>query len=129
MPYRLRMSTEIGDWIAELCSSAPGSPESLTATEVGAALAAAMSAADLHDLALVTDLAAQADPVDDGDLRAAVDYMYQQLLEGLQQLRRMAAEAAAFRTTTRRTGSRRPGASRCRSPRRRSRTPSSASKR
>jgi Helix-turn-helix domain len=102
MPYRLRMSAEIGDWIAELCSSAPGSPESLTATEVGAALAAAMSAAELPDLALISDLAAPAaDPVDDGDLRAGVDYMYQRLLEELQRVRREVAMAASFRTTTR----------------------------
>ncbi len=84
MPYRLRMSAEIGDWLAELCSSAPGSPESLTATEVGAALAAAMSAADVHDLPSISDLAVQTrDRVDDSDLRAGVDYMYQQLLAAL----------------------------------------------
>ncbi len=101
MPYRLRMSAEIGDWIADLCSSAPGSPESLAATEVGAALAAALSAADLDDLAVITDLAAQAEPVDDSDLRAGVDYMYQRLLEELQRLRLQVAIAAGFRTTTR----------------------------
>jgi hypothetical protein len=89
MPYRLRMSAEIGDWIAELCSSAPGSPEAHTAIEVGAAVAAAMSATDVHDLALITDLAAQAgDSVDDTDLRVGVDYMYQQLLDQLERLRR-----------------------------------------
>jgi hypothetical protein len=98
MPYRLRMSAEIGDWIAELCSSAPGSPESLTATEVAAALAAAMSAAELGDLALISDLAAPAAaPVDDSDLRAGVDYMYQRLLEELQEPRRMTAGAAGRR--------------------------------
>jgi len=102
MPYRLRMSAEIGDWLAELCSAAPGSPESLTATEVGAALAAALSAADVHDLPLISDLAVQTrDPVDDSDLRAGVDYMYQQLLEALRRLRVEVDGAAAFRTTTR----------------------------
>jgi hypothetical protein len=98
MPYRLRMSAEIGDWIAELCSAAPGSPESLTATEVGAALAAAMSAAEVRDLVLISDLAAPAaTPVDDSDLRAGVDYMYQRLLEELQEPRRMTGGAAGRR--------------------------------
>jgi hypothetical protein len=101
MPYRLRMSAEIGDWIAELRSSPPGSPESLTATEVAAALAAAMSVADPGALAMITDLAGQARPADDEDLRAAVDYMYQALLEELQRLRHMVADAGAFRSTTR----------------------------
>ena len=126
MPYRLRMSTEIGDWLAELCSSAPGSPESLTATEVGAAIAAAMSADDLHDLAQVTDLSAQADPVDDGDLRAEVDYMYQRLLEAIQQLRRQPPKRQRTGPPPA-TNSHRPGASHCRSLRRRSRPPRSAS--
>ncbi len=100
MPYRLRMSAEIGDWIAELRSSPPGSPESLTTTEVVAAIAAAMSVDDLGDLAFITDLA-HAEPADDRDLRDAVDYTYQQLLEELQRLRHMVAEAGTFRSTTR----------------------------
>jgi hypothetical protein len=101
MPYRLRMSAEIGDWIAELRSSAPGSPESLTATEIVAAIAATMSAVDPGDLAMITDLAGQAEPVSDSDLLAAVDHAYQQLLEGLQQLRRLVAEEGAFRSISR----------------------------
>ena len=50
---------------------------------------------------MITDLAAQAEPVDDGDLRAGVDYMYQRLLEELQRLRLQVATAASFRSSTR----------------------------
>jgi hypothetical protein len=101
MTYQLRMSAEIGDWLAEL--SLPGSPELVTATEVGAAIAAAMSAADVHDLALISNLAAKAaDPVDGSDLRAAVDYMYERLQQALRGLHGEVADAGSFRTTTRR---------------------------
>jgi hypothetical protein len=48
------MSEEIGDWITELRSS-----DLPAATNVGAALLAAMDAADVNDLAAVTQPAAR----------------------------------------------------------------------
>jgi phage shock protein A len=84
----LRMSAEIGDWLAELCSSEP-----VTAAEVGAALIAAMDVTDLSVLAFVTEPGAARDP------REALDYAYQRLLEGLQHVRGKAAGAAADRAS------------------------------
>jgi hypothetical protein len=101
MAYRLRMSAELSDWLAELCAAGPGSPEWLAATEAGAAIAAVMSATDPVDLALVTDLAASAAITSPDDQLVEVDYAYQQLLEGLRPLRIQAAEAGSFRHTTR----------------------------
>ena len=95
------MSAELSDWLAELCAAGPGSPERLAATETGAAIAAVMSAADPEDLALVTDLAGGAATASGDDQLVELDYAYQQLLEGLQRLRRQVAEAASFRHTTR----------------------------
>jgi hypothetical protein len=88
MSYRLRMSAEIGDWLAELSSSEP-----VTAAEVGAALVAAMSAGELSGLPLVGDITARpaADPADP---RAMVDYAYQGLLEELQHMRKARDDAA-----------------------------------
>jgi hypothetical protein len=83
MRLRLRMSAEIGDWLADLCSSEP-----FTASEVGAALVAVMDAPDVSALAFVTEPGAARDP------REALDYAYQSLLEGLQHVRRKAAGAA-----------------------------------
>jgi hypothetical protein len=60
-----------------------------------------MSATEPGDLALVTDLAASAVITSADDHLVAVDYAYQQLLEGLQRLRRQVAEAASFRHMTR----------------------------
>jgi len=87
MSFRLRMSAEIGDWLAELRLSDP-----VAATEVGAALVAIMNAAELSSLALVGEPATQ--PVPDlSDPREAVDCAYQSQLEALQKLRREAVDA------------------------------------
>ena len=95
MGHRLRMSAEIGDWLADLRSSEPG-----VAAEVGAALAAVLDSSDVAGLAFVTDLGT-AEAVEPGDRLAAVDAAYQDLLAWLQLLRQQAAEAGSFRTTTR----------------------------
>jgi hypothetical protein len=95
MSYRLRMSAEIGDWLTEL-----GSSEGGVAAEVGAALAAAMDAVDVMDLALVTNLS-EPHAVEPGDRVAAVDAAYQDLLAWLQLLRREAAEAGSLATASR----------------------------
>jgi hypothetical protein len=95
--HRLRMSAELGDWLAEICSS-----ETVTAREVGAALAAVMGEADPADLAFVTDLAAQpGGAYDPADPCEAADYDYQALLESLQLLRRQVADAGSFRHSNR----------------------------
>src|SRR5215469_16930450 len=85
MARRLRMSAELGDWLAELCTSQPAS-----AVEVGAAVTAIMAAADPMSAALVST----PDPMDP---REEVDYLYQAVLEALQHLRRTAAEVATAR--------------------------------
>jgi len=95
------MSAELSDWLAELCAAGPGSSEWLAATETGAAIAAVVTATDPGDLALVTDLAATTAITSGDDLLVELDHAYQQLLEGLQRLRRQVAEAASFRHTSR----------------------------
>jgi hypothetical protein len=95
------MSAELSDWLVELCAAGPGSPKWLAATETGAAIAAVMSAADVGDLAFVTDLSAAAAGPDADDQLVEVDYAYQRLLEALQPLRRQVAEAASFRHASR----------------------------
>src|SRR6516162_5021436 len=87
MAQRLRMSAELGDWLAELCTSGPAS-----AAEVGAAITAALDAADPASLALVSEPAA-----DRVDPREEVDYLYQSLREALQKERRQVAEVATTR--------------------------------
>jgi hypothetical protein len=84
MAQRLRMSAELGDWLAELCTSEPAS-----AAEVGAAVTAIMNADDPTALTLVG-----APAVDRIDLREEVDDLYQSVLEALQEVRRDASEAA-----------------------------------
>jgi len=79
--YWLRMSAEISDWLAELCSSEPAA-----GAEVGAALVSAMAAADIADLPLAGQL-----PVPDP--RAIADSSFQRLAGALQQVRRSVAEA------------------------------------
>jgi DNA-binding XRE family transcriptional regulator len=91
MSYRLRMSTEIGDWLTELCSSDP-----VAAAEVTAALVALMNAEDIIGLAMVTDLATSSEP-EPADFRAAADYADQALLAALQRMRREVAEIANSR--------------------------------
>jgi hypothetical protein len=95
MGRRLRMSAEIGDWLADLRSSQPG-----VAAEVAAALAAVLDSDDVASLAFVTDLGTP-EAVEPGDRLAAVDAAYQDLLTSLQLLRQQAAEAGSFRTATR----------------------------
>jgi phage shock protein A len=87
MTRRLRMSAELGDWLAELCAFHPAS-----AAEVGAALVSVMTAADPSGLAIASKPAAEP-----GDPREAVDYAYQDMLAALRPVRRQAAEAASDR--------------------------------
>ncbi len=83
---RLRMSAELGDWLAELCTFHPAS-----AAEVAAALTSVMTADDPSALPLVRQ------PGDSLDLRQAVDYDYQEQLEALRRVRRHVAEIAMDR--------------------------------
>jgi hypothetical protein len=100
MSHRLRMSAELGDWFTELGSSQPG-PSQAAAEEVAASLVAVLEAADSAALGIVADLAAEhAD--DPGEHRAAIDYTYQQLLEAQSVLRGQVAEAATWRSSSRR---------------------------
>ncbi|HSR84763.1 MAG TPA: hypothetical protein VLM11_11350 [Streptosporangiaceae bacterium] len=85
MTQRLRMSAELGDWLAELCTSEPAS-----AAEVGAAVTAIMNAALPASVALVS----APEPMDP---REEVDYLYQTVLEALQHVRRTTAEVATTR--------------------------------
>jgi hypothetical protein len=82
MGHRLRMSAELGDWLAELCASEPAS-----AAEVAAALVSVMTASGPASLLMVRE----PDPI---DLREVVDHLYESLLEALQQVRSEVAEAA-----------------------------------
>lgn len=87
MSHRLRMSGELGDWLAELSAAEPAS-----ASEVGAALVATMEADDPASLPAVGQPAA--DPVDP---RESADRAYQRLLEALQRIRRRVADVATDR--------------------------------
>jgi len=81
------MSAELGDWLAELCTSEPAS-----AAEVGAAITAIMDADDPMALALVGVPAAErVDP------REELDELYQSMLEALHHVRRVGADAATTR--------------------------------
>jgi hypothetical protein len=82
--YRLRMSAELDDWLAELCTFQPAS-----AAEVGAALVSIMTTDDPSSLPIVGQPAA--DPVDP---REVVDDLYQTSLGALQRVRKEVAEAA-----------------------------------
>ena len=81
MTRGLRMSAELGDWLAELCTFQPAS-----AAEVAAALVSLMTAADPSGLPVTGPAAA--------DPRELADDLYQRLLEVLQQTRRHVAEAS-----------------------------------
>jgi hypothetical protein len=91
MGRRLRMTAELGDWLAELSRSEP-----LTAAEVGAALIAVLESAGPSGLAIVGEPGRTAELVTD-DPRAIVDYAYQQRLEELRRLRRRVADVATAR--------------------------------
>jgi phage shock protein A len=87
MARRLRMSAELDDWLAELCTFQPAS-----AAEVGAAVVSVMTAGSLSALPIVGEPAAgSVDP------REQADHLYQSLLEALQPVRRESAEAATDR--------------------------------
>ncbi len=98
MSYRLRMSAEIGDWLAEVTAA-----DSVAAAELGAALVVLTEATELPGLPMVTDLSADlAAPWSGGDdPRYAVDHAYHELLEALGEVRRQAAMAGG---TVRRVG-------------------------
>ncbi len=89
------MSTEIGDWLAELRSS-----DLAAATNVGAALLAAMDADDVPGLAAVSQLAVPP-AVDPADLVAAVEHATQAVRSALGLLREQAAEAGSYRHAAR----------------------------
>lgn len=84
MGLRLRMTAELGDWLAGLSESEP-----LTAAEVGAALVAVLAATDPSDLGIVRSPGPAAEPVQDP--REIVDHAYQQQLDQLQHIRRQLA--------------------------------------
>jgi len=87
MAMRLRMSAELGDWLADLRASEPA-----TAAEVGGALVSLMIADDPSGLPTVRESRSQG-----RDPREAADSAYQSLLEALQKLRRQVARAATDR--------------------------------
>ena len=89
MGYRLRMSAEIYDWLAELRDSDPAA-----AGLAGQALAALADEGDRLGPPLVISLAARSDPE---ELLAALDHRYQGLLESLKEMRGRVAEAAILR--------------------------------
>jgi hypothetical protein len=97
--YRLRMSVEIGEWLAEATAAEP-----VAAAELGAALVVLAEATELPGPPLVADLADdQATPKPDAaDPREAADKAYQDLLEVLQHVRREVADAATRRERLRR---------------------------
>jgi phage shock protein A len=87
MARRLRMSTELSDWLTELSATEPAS-----AAAVGAGVVAALGADDLAGIAIVRRVAAEpADP------REAADQAYADMLEALQQVRREVAAVASVR--------------------------------
>jgi len=87
MSRQLRMSAELGDWLAELCTSEPAS-----AAEVGAAVTAIMDADEPTSIPLLGVPAP--DPV---DRREELDHLYQGMLEASQHVRGEVADAAAAR--------------------------------
>lgn len=92
MSQRLRMSAEVGDWLAELAGSDPAA-----AAEVGAALAAVLAAADPLSVPPVSVPARSEQASGPADPREVVDYAYQRLLEEFQWLRRAVAESVSDR--------------------------------
>src|SRR5215469_16052669 len=88
MGRRLRMTVELGDWLTELGESEPA-----IAAEVGAALVAVLDAAEPSGLAISSSLTTPYSR----DPRESADYLYHQMLDELQHLRRRAAELATPR--------------------------------
>ena len=90
MGYRLRMSAEIYDWLAELCDSDP--PAAILAAQ---ALAALADGGDRLGPPLVTAVAAGRLRPD--ELLSAVDRHYQAQLESMSAMRRRVAQVAMQR--------------------------------
>ncbi len=88
MTFRLRIPAQVGDWLADLRESEPEA-----ATEVAAALVALIEAEEVPGPPLVTNRS----EVEAPDARQALDYAYQQLLEGFQRVRRRVGDAASRR--------------------------------
>ena len=86
MPFRLRMPGQLGDWLADLAGSQPEA-----AAETGAALLVLLQADQMPGPPLVAQAGRQPDP------RETLDFSYQQMLEGLQRLRELAADASTIR--------------------------------
>jgi len=86
--YRLRMSGEIRDWLADLSGSDPPA-----AVAVGEALTALIGEGDRLGPPLVVSLAR---PARSADLPEALDRSYQQRLGRLQIVRRLAADAVTL---------------------------------
>jgi hypothetical protein len=95
MGHRLRMTAELGEWLAELSGAGSGTAASDAAIEVGASLVAIMAAGDAAGLPFVTrpgdEVAPAADP------REALDAAYQLMLEHLQRDRLRYADLATSR--------------------------------
>jgi hypothetical protein len=89
MGYRLQMSAEIYDWLAELRGSDPSA--ALLAAQ---ALAALAGEGDRLGPPLVTAVEARLQP---GELSSALDRRYQVLLESLNAMRRRVSSAAMLR--------------------------------
>ena len=88
MGYRLQMSAEIRDWLADLRDSDP--PAALLAGQALAALAE-------EGEGLGPPLVCPAGPPGPEDLQGALDRRYQALLESLTGMRRQVADAATLR--------------------------------
>jgi len=89
MGYRLKMSAEIYDWLAELRDSDPP-----TAILAGQALTALADSGDRLGPPLVTAVAPRLPP---DELASALDQHYQAQLESLTAMRRQVAQAATLR--------------------------------
>jgi hypothetical protein len=89
MGYRLKMSAEIYDWLAELRDSDPP-----TAILAGQALTALADGGDRLGPPLVTAVAPRLSP---DELASALDQHYQAQLESLTAMRRQVAQAATLR--------------------------------
>jgi hypothetical protein len=95
MAYRLRMSAQLGDWLAELGAAQPP-----TAVQVAAALTLLLDGPDVPGPPLVTDLWGGS-ATDPDDQVVGLDYAYRRLLDQLTLLRGRAAAAGASTVATR----------------------------
>ena len=90
MGYRLRMHSEIRDWLSDLRGTEPE-----LARLVGEAVLAILDAGESLGPPLVVPLESALGPPDDP--REALDYSYQRQLEAMQKLRRGVADVATSR--------------------------------